>query len=289
MSKPAQLLRLLRPHHFIKNLFVFIPWLFARRFDAPGELLSLLLIFLVFSLTAGAIYIFNDLCDLEEDRHHPLKNQRPLAAGQITTQLAGWFGVLLLVVNLVAGFLVEWRLGVVLASYAMLNLLYSRWLKRIAFLDILLVSSGFVLREVAGAWPLEIYISPWLITATYFLTLLIVVTKREMGLRIANAETARCEENGGRVYTVSFLRDLELILTPMLLVVYVLYTYLRIDSDWFVVTIPVVLYTVFRYLYLTRRQSSVDSPVELLYRDGPLFTGVLLWLATVVVILGLGV
>ena len=91
------------------------------------------------------------------------------------------------------------------------------------------------------------------------------------------------------MYTISFLRDLELVLTPMLLVVYVLYTYLRIDSDWFVVTIPVVLYTVFRYLYLTRSQNSVDSPVELLYRDGPLLTGVLLWLATVVVILGLGV
>jgi 4-hydroxybenzoate polyprenyltransferase len=289
MNKPVQLLRLLRPHHFIKNLFVFIPWLFARRFDALEELPSLLLIFLLFSLTAGAIYIFNDLCDLEEDRRHPLKKLRPLADGQISGKLAAWFGVLLLFVTMASGFLMEWRLGVVLVTYALLNLLYSRWLKRIAFLDILLVSSGFVLREVAGAWPLEIYISPWLITATYFLTLLIVVTKREMALRVAGLEQRSSDDNSDRVYTISFLRDLELVLTPMLLVVYVLYTYLRIDSDWFVVTIPVVLYTVFRYLYLTRSQNSVDSPVELLYRDGPLLTGVLLWLATVVVILGLGV
>ena len=289
MNKTAQLLRLLRPHHFIKNLFVFVPWLFARRFESLAELPSLLVIFLLFSLTAGAIYIFNDLCDLEEDRHHPLKKLRPLAAGHISARLAGWFGLLLLIFTIVAGFLMEWRLGSVLAAYALLNLLYSRWLKQVAFLDILLVSSGFVLREVAGAWPLSIYISPWLITATYFLTLLIVVTKREMALRMSSGEPTASGENSDRVYTPSFLRDLELVLTPMLLVVYVLYTYMRIDSDWFVITIPIVLYTVFRYLHLTRSQSAVDSPVELLYRDGPLLIGVLLWLATVVVILGLGV
>ncbi|MBL7032712.1 MAG: UbiA family prenyltransferase [Candidatus Delongbacteria bacterium] len=286
MSILVQLVRLLRPAHLIKNLFVFIPWLFARRFGTPQELWQLLLVFLLFSLTAGAIYIFNDILDLEEDRLHPLKKMRPLAAGAIGSTLAGWTGFLVLIVALGAGFLVGWRLGVVLATYALLNLLYSRWLKRVAFLDLLLVSTGFVLREVAGAWPLGIYISPWLITATYFLTLLIVVTKREMALRVAGEEHPLHTDS---VYTIPFLRDLELVLTPMLLVVYVLYTYVRINSDWFVVTVPIVLYTVFRYLYITRLQTEVDSPVELLYRDGPLFTGVLLWLASAVAILGLGI
>ncbi len=285
MSRPTDLLRMLRPGHFVKNLFVFVPWLFARRFDHPDELLPLGSVFLLFCITAGAIYIFNDLLDLEEDRLHPLKRKRPLAAGRVRTGTALWLGVLLLAVTQVTGWWVDWRLGAVLASYAVLNLLYSRWLKRIPFLDLLLVSTGFVLREVAGAWPLGIYISPWLVTATYFLTLLIVVTKREMALQLAG-------NSGGRspgVYTLPFLRDLELVLAPMLLVLYVLYTYLRIDSDWFVVTIPVVLYTVFRYLFITRSQESVDSPVELLYRDRPLLAGVLLWLTAAIVILWLGI
>lgn len=281
MAKKMGTLRALlitaRPHHIIKNGFLLVPILFAHRLADTALWIQLIPAVLLYSLAAGSVYMFNDLLDREQDRNHPRKKKRPLAAGAIGTLPVIISMLLLAGAALAGGYLLAPVLTGIIAIYLFLNLLYSVWLKHVPYLDMVIVSTGFVLRVLAGGLPFGIFISPWLITVTYLLTLLIVITKREMELRLVDENESRSRQIL-ELYSVDYLHDLRLIITPALLVVYVLYTHLSIQSDWMVLTIPVVVYSLFRYHHLTTLEREVDSPVDLFYRDRALQLAVLIWL-----------
>jgi 4-hydroxybenzoate polyprenyltransferase len=239
---------------------------------------SLLVGVIAFTATAGASYIFNDISDLEEDRNHPEKRHRPLARGQISVPIATAFGSLLGFIGLWAAYGLGPLFLAVLLTYIGQNAIYSFYLKRVMFVDILVVATGFVLRAVAGVVAIGVFLSPWLIVSTFLLALVLALGKRRTELKITPEprETRAVLEE----YSEGNLDQLLVMTMATLLMAYSLYTFSR-SSYGMVITLPFAFFAVFRYHHLVHT-TDVGSQPEYLLADTPSVVNLLLW-GTVVI------
>lgn len=272
----------LRPRHWVKNFFVFAALIFAKKFtDWPAIRLSLFA-FVLFCLASSGVYLINDVIDFKDDREHPSKKNRPIASGKISRLVAAICGILLLS----AALFLSWKLGLIffwtITGYIFLNLVYSFWLKRVIIIDVICIALGFVLRVIAGAVVIGVVFSSWLLLCTFFLTLFLAIGKRKSELLSAGF-AARGVLAG---YSSDLLGQMNMVVLPAILIFYTLYTFNTWQSQWLILTVPVVLYGLFRYLYIIDKKSvSDDGPADDLWRDRPLQITLLVWLTMVFIIL----
>jgi 4-hydroxybenzoate polyprenyltransferase len=288
-STAALLFASLRPEQWTKNLFVFAGLLFGGRL-LDGESVALAVAtFAIFCALSGSVYLFNDVADRDADRAHPLKSGRPIATGELSVRTALIVAGLLGAAAIQAAALLSVALGAVAGAYLILLLLYSTFLKHIVIVDVLTIAAGFVLRAVAGAVAVTVPISHWLLVCTTLLALFLALSKRRHELTLL-AEGATEHRRILTEYTPYLLDQMVGVVTASTLVAYAIYatsteTAQRLGTDRLGLTIPFVLYGIFRYLYLVHQKRGGGSPSTLLLRDTPLLVCVALWVASVILIL----
>ena len=284
-----------RPRQWTKNLLLYFALFFTVNegweLGDPGVALSLFgkttLAFGLFSALSGAVYLVNDLLDIEKDRQHPKKRYRPIAAGVLSAQVAWIAAGALAALSLALSFVLEPLFGWVALGYAGLMLAYSVILKRLILLDIFSISGGFILRAVAGAAVLQAPVSPWLYTCTGLGSLLIALAKRRSELSRAGGDAVR-QRATLALYTTSLLDQFIAIVAPSTLLAYTLYTFTAPnlpDNHAMMLTIPFVVYGLFRYVFLVHAKGLGENPEDILLADVPLFVSIVLWLASAAAIL----
>jgi len=288
-------LEALRPKQWIKNGLVLIGIVFAGMLTNPQALVRTALGFVGFSLLSGAVYLFNDLRDVEADRLHPKKRLRPIPSGRLSVS-AAW--TWLLVVLALAG-VIAWSLGpwyaATAGAYLVLNLAYSLGLKHVVLVDVLTIATGFVLRAIAGVEllrPLQpaVELSPWLLVCTFFLALFMACGKRRQEIRHQDLQQAEGRRRVLLSYRTEFLDTLITVCASSTLVAYAIYTIWPATVEKFhttglLWTVPFVTYGIFRYLWLTRVGEEGEDPSTTVLGDKPLLVCVALWLVTVAVVL----
>jgi len=278
----------MRPRQWLKNLIVFAALIFAQQLGSPEMVGRSVLAFLLFCATSSAIYIINDLFDADRDRLHPLKAQRPIASGALGVVPAVGAAAALLLGAILIGFTRSRPFGAILLIYAILNLLYSLWLKEVVIIDVMVIATGFVLRAVGGALILDVPISTWLIICTILLSLFLAFCKRRQELE--SLDDAGEHRATLREYSVEFIDQMINVVTASTVVAYTLYTVSpevehKLGTEHLYLTVPFVLYGIFRYLYLVHRKGIGGNPTQALLTDRPLLTCVALWGMTVVALL----
>jgi 4-hydroxybenzoate polyprenyltransferase len=274
------LIKAMRPRQWTKNGFIFFALIFDKQLFSPEPFLRTLQGFFLFCLISSAVYLLNDIADIEADRQHPEKKHRPLASGALPLGLALGAALVLAVIALLLGYLLEPAFAGILAIYLTLNLLYSRWLKHVPILDVLIISSGFVLRVAAGVVLITVErFSPWLYMITILFSLYIGLGKRraEMDLLEGGASAHRKVLDG---YTIPLLDQYITIVSGMTIVAYSLYTFSAPNlptNHTMMLTIPFVVYGIFRYLQLIQTGHAAGAPDEVALKDRPLQITVLLW------------
>lgn len=282
------IIKTMRPKQWLKNIFIFAGLVFDRQLvSAPSFVITLVAAFL-FCLASSLVYIINDLADIESDREHPAKRHRPLASGQLSPRTAIIAGVVLGVLTFPTAFFLNFWLGLIISGYFVLMLAYSFWLKHVPLIDVMIIAAGFVMRVAAGVIIIETErFSPWLFVATVFLALFIGIGKRraEIELLSSDASSHRRVLDG---YSLELLDQLLTIVLSATLMTYCLYTFstaITPGSYHMMLTIPFVIYGLFRYLYLVRIENSGGAPEEIITTDRPMQVTIILWGLTVLVIL----
>jgi 4-hydroxybenzoate polyprenyltransferase len=291
LPTPRALIVALRPRQWPKNGLVFIALAFTLNLQEPGLLIRSVAAFACFCALSSAGYLLNDVLDVEADRAHPTKRLRPVAAGQMPVPFALAFGLILAALGLAGAYVINPLLGVLALAYALLTAVYSTTLKHLVLLDIFGISGGFVLRAAAGAVAIAVPISPWLYIATLLGALLIALGKRRTELETLGVEAAIGHRRNLESYSLDFIDQLILVVSSAALMTYALYTFSAENlprNHSMMLTIPVVLYGLFRYLFLVREGDIGASPEELLFRDRPLLAAVAVWALLAVTILYLG-
>lgn len=281
-------LRILRPWQWSKNALVLGPLLFSHRLLKPQSLLDALIAFALFCLLSGAVYILNDIRDREMDRKHPLKSQRPLAAGTLSLGVAWAMFVVTIGVALGGAYAVDFWFGVLSTAYAVLMILYTLRLKSVVVVDVLVVAIGFLLRVVCGAVAIGEQFSAWLLLCTFFLALFLVLNKRRHEIRLLKGDARHHRKVLGE-YSAYLLDQMIGVSTAGAVITYALYTraeetVAHVGSSNLVYTIPFVVYGVFRYLYLVHEKNTGGSPELTLVTDVPMVMNVILWAAVSVLI-----
>jgi len=280
----AALVVSMRPYQWSKNLVTFAPVLFVNRFTDPLAVAKVALAFADFCILSGGVYLLNDIRDLDADRMHPRKRERPIAAGRLSAATAAWAAVALLAVGLVAAWTLDRLFFAAAAGYAVLSLAYTAGLKDAVIVDLLVVSFGFVLRVVAGAVVIHVEASSWVLICTLFLALLLSLGKRRQEMLVLEADAGLHRRNL-QEYSVQFLDYLMLLVTAGALMSYLLYALASGRHRYMGITIPFVLYGILRYLYLAFQKGEGGSPAELLFRDRGLLLSTALWVASAMVAL----
>ncbi len=283
------LVRTMRPRQWTKNVLVFAGLVFDGQLLALDSLLRVSLAFVLLCLSAGAIYIVNDLADIEKDRQHPRKKNRPLASGQLPLPVAVGAAVILPILSLGVALLYSLPLALVLLGYMALHIAYSFWLKHMVIIDVFAIAAGFMLRVIAGVVVIQVArFSPWLYVCTAFLALFLAVGKRRQELLLLN-ENAQNVRPTYRLYSLPLLDDMLRLVTTGSVLAYTLYTFAaHPERPTMLLTIPFVLYGIMRYLYLIHVEGKGSAPDEVLLDDAPLLGAIVLWGLAVLAVLYLG-
>ncbi|QQS41673.1 MAG: decaprenyl-phosphate phosphoribosyltransferase [Acidobacteriota bacterium] len=285
---PGSLIKAIRPYQWTKNLFVFAPLLFGQKLTDPSAVLNASGAFVVFCLLASALYIFNDWIDIEEDRSHPEKKNRPLASGSLSVPVAVSASALLAITAVV----VSVRLGYVFLSiallYGVLTLSYCLLLKRVIILDSMTISAGFVIRVVGGAAAIGVFASHWLIACTFLLAMFLTFSKRRQELLLLD-KSAESHRSVLRDYSIQYLGRINTIITGASIVCYALYTVApetidRFGTDALIYGTVFVIYGMFRYMILIENPENGGNPSKMLLKDTPLQITVAGWVIYNVVI-----
>ncbi len=279
MGFAGSYLRLARPKQWTKNGFVLAGVVFAQKAFVVSSAASALLAFLAFCALSGAVYAANDVLDVEEDRKHPIKRRRPVASGEVSARSAMVFAAVLVVAGLALGFAVDLGVGLAGVAYLALQVVYTLVLKHTAILDVMSISTGFVIRALAGVAAVGSPISPWLIVCTALLTLFLGFSKRRHEIA-SLGDAATIHRKNLRDYSVPLLDEMMNIMISATIIAYVLYTFFEYDNYYMMLSIPFVVYGVFRYMLLVHRNGG-GNPDTLLLRDRPLQIALLLWLVVV--------
>lgn len=278
----------MRPKQWTKNLVIFAGLVFSQHFFDVSYLKTSVLAFIAFCLNASSVYLINDLKDIEQDKLHPVKKNRPLPSGKITPTQASIFSLILAVFSLALAFGLGRDYGLLLTFYWIMMISYSFKFKHVVIVDILIISVGFIIRAVSGAVVLDVTISRWLLACAIFLSLFLILAKRrneivELGTNAAN-HRAILEEYGER-----FLDQMIAVVTACTIISYVLYTVdpetaSKFQTHNLVLTVPFVIYGIFRYLYLVYQRNLGGRPEVVLLTDRPIVFSVFLWILVSIVI-----
>jgi 4-hydroxybenzoate polyprenyltransferase len=278
----------MRPRQWFKNIFVFAPLIFDEKLDDPLYLGQTVAGFLLLCLTSGTVYIINDLADIEKDRNHPKKRFRPLAAGELGMRTATVAAFVIPLITLPLGFLLDPVVGAILTGYLAVQIGYSFWLKDVVIIDVMIVASGFLLRVASGVPLVEAErFSPWLYVCMTLLALLIGFGKRRHELVLLREE-ASGHRQSLQDYNLTLLDHVISVVTASTLLAYALYTFSAPNlppNQTMMLTIPFVLYGIFRYLYLIHVKEMGGAPEEIVLSDRPLQAAIALWGLSVVVVM----
>jgi len=288
MSTAGALIRSLRPRQWVKNVFVFAALVFGQRFIEPTAVLRSLAAFAVFCALSSAVYLINDIADREADRLHPTKRRRPIAAGLLSVRTAGISALLLAGVALWAAYSVSVPLAFIASTYLAMNLAYSLKLKNVVILDVMIVAGGFLLRAWAGAVVLGVAMSHWLVLCTGLIALFLGFVKRRQ--EIASLPTSTEQRPILSEYSVPLLDHMISIVTASTLAAYSLYAFSpevadKLGTPWMGLTLPFVIYGIFRYLYLVHRHGKGENPTGIVVSDPPLIWTMMLWGGMVLLLL----
>jgi 4-hydroxybenzoate polyprenyltransferase len=281
------LLKTMRPRQWPKNIFLFAALVFDKQLLILNAFLRTAAGFGLFCLISSAVYIFNDIADIEADRQHPEKKNRPIPSGKLPIGIAWVACILLLIVSLILGYWLSPDFAIVLAAYFLLNLVYSKWLKHIPIVDVLVLAACFVLRVGAGVTIIHVErFSPWLYVVMTLLALYLGFGKRraEIALLSDDAIAHRKVLEG---YTIPLLDQYILIVSGTTIVAYSLYTFSAVNlpaNHSMMLTVPFVLYAIFRYLYLVQIKHAGGEPEEILLSDRPLQIALFLWALVVIAV-----
>ena len=291
-NKTINLLATLRPHHWIKNTFVFAPLVFSGRFSQIDMCLKVVLAFISFCLVSSAVYAVNDVCDREEDRRNPIKKLRPIAAGAMSPGSAIITSVVLFATGLIlAGFL-NWPVTLIVIIYFLINIAYSLFIKHIAILDVLTISAGFVLRIIGGGMSISVVPSYWLVLCTVMISIFLGFTKRRVELLAVDID-----KNNSRPvlkdYSISFLDQVIPMVTGATILAYALYTVdehtlMVLGTRAMLLTLPFVIYGLLRYIYIIYHLKKCADPAENLIRDIPTIINLVLWVVTSLLVVKYG-
>jgi len=283
----AAVFKELRIKQWVKNLFVLIPLVFDRQLLNSEALLRSITGFIIFCLVSSSVYIINDIMDIEADRQHPKKKYRPIASGKIPVNIAWIISIFLVLLPTVASFFLSPLFAIIIIVYFIINLAYSKKLKHLVLIDVMIIASGFVLRVAAGV-SLIVFerFSPWLYVVTTLFALFLALGKRRgelITLENGNFNQRRVLDG----YTVPFLDQLITIVSATTIVAYSLYTFSAPnlpDNHTMMLTIPFALYGIFRYIYLVQVKNEGSAPDELVMVDLPLQMTFLLFVLSVLLI-----
>lgn len=292
--KPAGLrvpaiIEALRPSQWVKNSFVLAALIFAERLTDQRAVVDACLAALIFCAASSAVYLLNDVLDADNDRHHPTKKFRPVASGRIHPSIALAAALLLMACALPGSWELSHSLFEVVLFYAVLNVAYSAWLKHVLLLDVFVIAAGFVLRVLAGGIVINVPISTWLILCTTLLALFMALSKRRHELVLLGEQCGLHRSNLGQ-YSRYFLDQLIAIVTASTLMSYALYTMsaevrARFPGKHLALTIPFVIFGIFRYLFLVHQREEGGNPTHMVLTDSVLLSVVLMWAASVVIII----
>ncbi|MEA2220490.1 MAG: hypothetical protein QOJ35_3116 [Solirubrobacteraceae bacterium] len=267
----------MRPKQWIKNTFVFAGVLFSGEFTDPDSLGRALLVFVGFCLVSGATYLLNDVIDAKTDVLNPRTARRPIARGDLRPATAIAAAVVCALAGIGGALLTGWQAAAVLLGYLVMQIAYSTSLKHVLFVDVMIIATGFTLRAVAGIVAIDVYASPWLLLCTGLLALFLGLVKRR-GEAVALGGESNPQRPVLDYYSVGLLDELIAVITPSTVVVYALYAIQGARSDAMLLTLPFVIYGIFRLLFLMHHRSWVtDEPAALVLADRPLLVCVLMW------------
>ena len=283
------ILRTLRPHQWIKNLFVLAPLFFSKSFLDPKLAALGVGAALLFSLTAGTVYLINDIFDIEKDRRHPTKRHRPIPSGQLPVPTAAAAAAVIGLGSQLGAWLIDWRLGAVTTGYLVMNMAYSTSLKHVAFIDVSIIATGFVLRVLAGAFAIEVFISEWLVICTFLLALYLGMGKRLHELRLHLQGAVTKSRPVLQRYRLEHLEFGVLFVSGLTIAAYTIYTltsalpdqplrtqHTPFASPYLPATIPFAVFGITRFYQLLNSEA-LDSPTELILKDLPFIANLLVW------------
>lgn len=285
-SKLNALITTMRPKQWIKNAIVFAGLVFSKSFLDINSVIKVVFTFCLFSVISGVVYVINDIIDREKDMLHPVKRNRPIASGRLKPREALLFSVILLIVALILAYALDIKLLLILVAYFILVCLYSLVLKNIIIVDVLAISIGFVLRTLGGTEVIDVDISPWLLLCTTLLSLFLALNKRKNELLVLSGDAANHRKILDK-YTPQLIDNMLSVVTSTTVMSYSLYTFEAGKSSYMMITIPFVLYGIFRYQYLVSNKNLGGSPEQVLFKDKPLLIDVILWGVTCLIIVGL--
>ncbi len=277
-------LALMRPHHYVKNVFVFAPLFFAAQFADPSLLFRAAEGFLAFCFTASAVYVFNDLKDIERDRSHPKKRFRPLASGEVSKPMAWVILAALLVGGLGLGFAINYATGIILAAYLAINFAYNLILKHVSILELAIVSLGYNIRLMVGSAVTGVPLSMWVIVMTFLLALFLTLAKRRDDVLIYE-RTGNAMRPVVSTYNSPFINASMLVMAAVLLVAYTLYTIStdvvqRLGTPYLYLTVFFVILGVLRYFQVTFVEERSGDPTKIALTDPFLQVTLLGWIAS---------
>lgn len=280
----------MRPKQWTKNILVFSALIFSKNLFHFPLLLETTLVFVLFCLASGTVYLINDILDIEKDRLHPKKRKRPLPSGKIGIKTAISAAMVSGFGSIIASFLLNIQLGFVISAYILLILLYSLFFKKVVIIDVLTIAIGFVLRAVSGAVVIDVEISPWLLVCTFLLALFLALSKRRNELIILEDASHRDVLSE---YSPELLDQMISVVTATTVIAYALYTFDERTYETFgtrnlIYTIPFVVYGIYRYLYLVHKRNLGGSPEIIFLTDRGMIADILLWIFSVGIIVYIG-
>lgn len=277
----GEIIKLLRVHQYVKNLFIFLPLLFSLSFADVQGIKDTFSVFVLFSLLASSVYIFNDFLDINEDRAHPTKKNRPLAYGSVSKKSGILLIIALSITSLTLSFLLSKTLFGVLSIYFILNIFYSIKLKHIAILDIFIIASGFVLRLFAGSSVADIHLSMWIISMTFLLALFLALAKRRDDVLLSlDGQQTRKNIDG---YNLEFVNASMVLMAGVVIVSYIMYTIspevtARLGTEYLFLTSFFVILGILRYMQITFVEEDSASPTKVVIKDTFLKLTIFFWL-----------
>jgi len=283
----ADRMRLMRPSHWAKNVFIFAPLVFGLALGDPIRVRAAILVFVAFCLVSSGVYVLNDIADRTADAEHPHKRDRPIASGRVPVRSAIVQMAFIAIVSAVITASLPWQAAICIGLYALLNLGYSLGLKHVVLVDIFIIASGFMLRVVAGAKGIDVQVSEWIVVCTLFLSLFLAIAKRRSEINhVGRGESRRVLDD----YTPALVNLIMNVSVAGMIMSYTLYSvsdhvHRVFQTGKLVYTVPIVLFGTFRYLYLDEKHQSAENPVQVFWRDPSLILTGLAWAAAVTVII----
>lgn len=283
------LCEVLRPKHWVKNSFIFLALIFGKKLFVFPQNLKTLIAFILFSFIASAAYLINDICNLEKDRLHPHKKNRPLASGKMSVSRVAFIALALSIVSVISSFILNINFGFIVLAYLFLNILYSKILREIAIIDLCCIACFFLLRIIAGSFIAGAKLSFWAIFITIIFSLFLGLIKRKQELNLLN-ERAYLHRKAIAGYRIQYINLAILALSFIIIVFYILYvinfyTVVNFGTKNLLYTVPFVVYGIIRYLNLIYGMHEEGDPIKILFSDINMQLTVIFWIFTCIIVI----